>query len=1063
MKRALAPVVAATLFLAGLAGHVQAESAYKFVRQWGTHGSGPGQLYWPSGLALDRHGRIYVTELLNDRVQRFSLDGTFVSKWGGSGSGAGQFIHPECVAIDTSGSVYVTDSGNNRVEKFRADGQFITQWGQYGLAAGDFQHTTGIAADTVGNIYVADHPDVFLLRTEADTISERVQKFTNTGTVLTQWGGIGSGPGQMNNPHGVAVDRSGHVFVCDYFNSRIQKFSNTGAFISQWGSNGTDPGQFQGPAAVAVDRLGSVYVCDYQNNRIQKFTNSGAYVTQWGSTGSGAGEFSGPDAIAVDDSGYVYVAETDNDRIQVFGQAPHVLLVHGICGSASAWSTFVQTLSDSGYIAHTIQLGDTAYSLPPRAYVAALTAKLDSIGADHVEVIAHSMGGLVTREYMRRQADSGQPNRVAQLVTLGTPYHGSDLVAKLVGYRNALDLGCALQLPGSPCDTVGQLKNFVGCLGDRRSAIALHDLTPGSVFINRLNYGASTSLYDAPGANGWDAHQSEVLVPRVYYASIGGTRSFCPTPFDVLRSPIWGKGANYHINDGAVATGSSLLTNSGTFRAQDVDVPTGSPLIHAIAKNLLCGKPYYLSDTLAQKVERILETSPASPPVTAVVTAPGIGGNAVEAAAEDSLQFTTAISDTILAGHLNSPTRTIPPTTLMLVTLVSDDARLTLQRPNGTVITPSDTSTANGIGFFGVPGEGFEGYSIAHPAAGTWTFRIDATASAARQLYGCLVSYATSTVASLATRSPAIYPGDSIRVRGDLQVVGVRQTGVSWTCRVIGPNNAASSLTLYDDGTHGDSLSADGIYGNVLAPNAGMGLYRIVASAAMSGGEAFSAGSSCELTNSTDLSAAANKIWITPNLFHAGDSVTVHATIHNAGTGAAMGVKVELRDQRIGLLLGTSTVDIASGSDVTVEAPWKPAAPDTHTIEVVVSPYAVELEADYTNNVATRTVVLGTPVGVDLSRSPIDRVAFAPPIPNPMRGLVTFAFQLPRRSTPSLEIFDVLGRRIRRWTWVDLAAGNHSLVWNGRDERGATVTPGILLCRLRVGDEARTRKLVFRP
>ena len=103
----------------------------------------------------------------------------------------------------------------------------------------------------------------------------------------------------------MALDRSGNVFICDYFNSRIQKFSTSGAFIGQWGSNGTNPGQFQGPAAVAVDRLGNVYVCDYQNNRVQKFSNSGVFITQWGRTGSGAGEFSGPDAIAVDDAGVV--------------------------------------------------------------------------------------------------------------------------------------------------------------------------------------------------------------------------------------------------------------------------------------------------------------------------------------------------------------------------------------------------------------------------------------------------------------------------------------------------------------------------------------------------------------------------------------------------------------------------------------------------------------------------------------------------------------------------------------------------------------------------------------
>ena len=146
--------VIALIAIALFATTAHAES-YKFVRQWGTHGSGPGQLSWPTSLALDRRGYIYVTELDNNRVQRFRLDGTFVSKWGGSGTGAGQFVRPEGVEVDTSGNVYVTDPGNHRVQKFAPDGQFILQWGSYGIDPGYFQHPGGLVADTIGSIYVA--------------------------------------------------------------------------------------------------------------------------------------------------------------------------------------------------------------------------------------------------------------------------------------------------------------------------------------------------------------------------------------------------------------------------------------------------------------------------------------------------------------------------------------------------------------------------------------------------------------------------------------------------------------------------------------------------------------------------------------------------------------------------------------------------------------------------------------------------------------------------------------------------------------------------------------------
>ncbi len=1029
---------------------------YKFVRQWGTHGSAPGQLSWPSGLALDRHGRIYVTELLNDRVQRFNLDGTFVSQWGGTGSGAGQLIRPEAVAIDTSGNVYVTDSGNNRVQKFHADGQFVAQWGQYGLAAGDFQHTTGIAADTIGNVYVADHPDIALLHAEADTVSDRVQKFTNTGSVLTEWGGIGAGPGQLNNPHGVALDRSGNVFICDYFNSRIQKFSTSGAFIGQWGSNGTNPGQFQGPAAVAVDRLGNVYVCDYQNNRVQKFSNSGVFITQWGRTGSGAGEFSGPDAIAVDDAGNVYVGETDNDRIQVFSPAPHVLLVHGICGHASSWATIAQVLSDSGYIVHTVQLEpDTTYSKPPRAYVAALAAKLDSIGSDHVAVVAHSMGGLVAREYMRRHADSRQMNRVGQLVTLGTPHHGNDVGPWLLGFKHMWDAGCNL------ADCSDKLRSIGGCQGDSRTSVALHDMAPGSVFLNRLNYGTQTALYDTAGSNGWDAHQPESqLAPSVYYASIAGTRSFCKVYNFETTQLRWGKGASYRPNDGVVAVASATLTNTETFRARDVDLPTRM-LTHAPGP-LLCGLPYYMSDSLGRKVSSILTSAPPGPPVAGLRVG-ALNPLKLQAAAEDSLRLTPAIVDTIAVGHVDTPTRSIPPTTQMLVALLSDDAHLKLQTPTGAVITPDDTSTAGGIFFFNSSSSGFEGYLIDHPMAGTWTFQIDATAAAALQEYGCFVNFASPIETKLWTRSPSIQQGDPLRIRAQVANAGSRRTDITWSCRLIDPNELSTTLALFDDGAHGDSLSGDGIYGNQAAPSGGFGLYRIHATATVPSGGVFAAGTTCELVYNDDLSVPAEKIWFSPNQFNAGDSVIVHATIRNAGSRVAMGVAVAIRDDRLGIPLGTSIVDVPAAGEVMIQAPWKVAAPDTHTFQVTASPYAFESEANYSNNVAEKTVVLGTPVSVDPSGLSGNLLWFGPPRPNPSRGLVEFTFRLTRPGTATVEIFDVLGRRIRRWIRMELPAGLHTVEWNGRGESGAAVAPGVLLCRLSAEGELRSRKLVFRP
>ena len=124
-----------------------------------------------------------------------------------------KFSNPSGIAVDSSGNVYIAEMSNHRVQKFTSGGVFVTKWG--GSSEVPLSEPSGVAVDSSGNVYVAD------------TGSYCVQKFTSGGVFITKWGSEGSDEDQFDYPFAIAIDSSGNVYVANFNSGRVQKFVPT--------------------------------------------------------------------------------------------------------------------------------------------------------------------------------------------------------------------------------------------------------------------------------------------------------------------------------------------------------------------------------------------------------------------------------------------------------------------------------------------------------------------------------------------------------------------------------------------------------------------------------------------------------------------------------------------------------------------------------------------------------------------------------------------------------------------------------------------------------------------
>src|SRR5437867_375840 len=185
---------------------------------------------------------------------KFDSSGKFVKSFG-----AGMFVSPHGIHVDRQGNVWVTDgtgksAKGHQVFKFSPDGKVLMTLGKAGVT-GDGPDTFNQPSD----VFVAPNGDIFVADGHGGNSNARIVKFSKDGKFIKAWGKKGSGPGEFDTPHSLAMDSSGRLFVADRGNSRIQIFDQDGKLLDQWK-------QFGRPSGIFIDKNDILYAADTQSD-----------------------------------------------------------------------------------------------------------------------------------------------------------------------------------------------------------------------------------------------------------------------------------------------------------------------------------------------------------------------------------------------------------------------------------------------------------------------------------------------------------------------------------------------------------------------------------------------------------------------------------------------------------------------------------------------------------------------------------------------------------------------------------------------------------------------------
>jgi VCBS repeat-containing protein len=306
------------------------------------------RLSYPSNLAVDGAGNVYVVDNGNDRIRKVATDGTITTVAGNGTSGfsgdggpatSAQLRNPYSIAVDAAGTIFIGDDGNNRIRKVDAQGTITTYAGtgtsgfsgDGGPATQANLRVASMTIDAAGTVYFTDQGNGYVRKITPDGIITTI-----AGSGTTGYSGDG-GPGtsaRIRSPYGVGVDATGNVYFAEISNHVIRRVTPQG-IISTYAGTGVagstgDGGQatlarLSTPGGMAVDASGNVFFNQFGTNQVRKVAPDGiiSTVAGTGTAGysgdggpSGSAQLNDTEGLGIDAAGNLYLADSSNNVVR---------------------------------------------------------------------------------------------------------------------------------------------------------------------------------------------------------------------------------------------------------------------------------------------------------------------------------------------------------------------------------------------------------------------------------------------------------------------------------------------------------------------------------------------------------------------------------------------------------------------------------------------------------------------------------------------------------------------------------------------------------------------------